>query len=78
MATLKKRDSSGPSQRLGDRATGQWYVRKGTTKRIQRFEEAPPLDGTVHWYKEDGGPWRAYRTSDVKVAKPPKQIKTRK
>lgn len=75
---LIKRNQVGESQRLGDRATGDWYVRKGTRTRIQRYEEAPPYDGTVHWYRTDEGPWRAYRTSDVKKHRPPKRIRQRK
>ncbi len=78
MARLTKRTSKQKPQPLSDQATGDWYTKKGERKRYQRYDEAPPNDGTVHWYKQDGGPWRAFRTSDVKKSKPPKTIKPRR
>lgn len=50
---------------LAREATGQWVRHKGS--RWQRYDEAPPYDGTTHWYKRDSdASWHAFRISDIK------------
>ncbi len=70
MVRLTKRTSSGESNPLADKATGLWFRRKGRKGKWQRYDEAPPYDGSVHWYKqaEDAG-WHAFRVSDMKPVK---------
>ncbi len=51
-------------------ATNRWFKVPHTRLPLQRYEEAPPNNGTVHWYWSDRG-WRAFRTTDVTEVKRP-------
>ena len=46
--------------------SGRWFKVPNYRLPLQRYEEAPPHDGTTHWYWSETGGWRAYRTSDVR------------
>lgn len=74
MGRLAGRDYDADADPMSNRATGLWFRRKGRPGRFQRYDEAPPYDGTVHWYLAEGGQtgWRAFRESDVKPAKAPR------
>lgn len=69
MARLHGRDSTGNSDPLSDRATGQMFKVKGRRGSFERYEEAPPYDGTTHWYLGPKQIWRAFKTSDVTPVK---------
>lgn len=72
MARLTKRDSSDKSDRLGDRATGEWFRKKGTRLIAERYDEATPSSEPAHWYLTDFG-WHVFRDSDMKPVKTPKK-----
>lgn len=62
---MKGRDDTGKEpQPLKLKATGLWFRRKGFKERMQRFDEAAPYNGKVHWYLGHSG-WHAYTTDQV-------------
>ena len=76
MAALKGRDLPNTNNPLRRKATGEWFRRRGTRIVVQRYDEAPPYDGTVHWYL-DGTGWHAYRVSDMKPTRAPEPEKVK-
>lgn len=65
---MRGRDKTQPPQPLADHATGEWFRVPGHRTPLQRYDEAPPGEGQVHWYLCDHG-WHAFRRTDVKPAK---------
>lgn len=67
MARLAGRNTPNTSRPMSDQATGRHFQVKGKRTKYQRYDEAPPYDGSVFWYMNDKeGIWRAFRNSDVK------------
>lgn len=54
---------------MSNRATGDWF-RLPTGDVAQRYDEAPPYDGSTHWYLVEGR-WHAFRIDAVTAAKAP-------
>lgn len=61
----------GAGDPMSNRATGEWFRKKGARSVAQRYERAEPSSVEAHWYWTDTG-WRVWADDDVKPAKRPK------
>lgn len=64
---MRGRDTTDTPRPISQQATGLWFRVPGKRGKYQRYDEAPPFDGSAHWYLIDGS-WHAFRESDVRPA----------